>query len=154
MDQLHGAHDNGRAANAPAQTRDLTEHRAAQINDRKNTTEAINGQGARGTQGPAVFESGKETGKETVSKITGDRDDEGHHSGGSLQTLETGSVFLLGPIKRDLYRLQNRSVRFGVGISLIAFLKRSRPNQVLVQHELADVTAILQAALRVQFSSR
>ena len=31
MDQLHGAHDNGRAANAPAQTSDLTEHRASQI---------------------------------------------------------------------------------------------------------------------------
>ena len=31
MDQLHRAHDNGRAANAPAQTRNLTEHRAAQI---------------------------------------------------------------------------------------------------------------------------
>jgi hypothetical protein len=35
MDQLHGAHDNGRAVNAPAQTRDLTEHRAAQIKQRQ-----------------------------------------------------------------------------------------------------------------------
>ena len=41
MDQLHGAHDNGRAANAPVQTRNLTEHRAAQIHDVKNTTDAV-----------------------------------------------------------------------------------------------------------------
>ena len=57
MDQLHRARDNGRSANAPAQTRNLTEHRAAQINDVKNTTDAVGGQGARNTQGVAVFET-------------------------------------------------------------------------------------------------
>jgi hypothetical protein len=45
MDQLRGAHDNGRAANAPAQTRNLTEHRAARINYAQNTIEAVGGQG-------------------------------------------------------------------------------------------------------------
>lgn len=60
MDQLHGAHDNDRAANSPAQSRDLTEDQAAQINDVKNTTHADDGQGTRGTQGA------KETTKETV----------------------------------------------------------------------------------------
>src|SRR5216683_2429915 len=51
MDQLHRAHDNGRAANAPAQTRNLTEHRAAQINDRKNTTDASGEQGPEARTG-------------------------------------------------------------------------------------------------------
>jgi hypothetical protein len=48
MDQLHRAHDNGRAANSPAQSRDLTEDRTAQINDVKNMTHADGGQGTRG----------------------------------------------------------------------------------------------------------
>ena len=41
MDQLHGAHDNGRPANAPAQTRNIAEHRAAQINDVKYIPDPI-----------------------------------------------------------------------------------------------------------------
>lgn len=60
MDQLHGAHDNDRAANSPAQARDITEDQAAQINDEKNTTHADGGQGTSDTQGA------KETAKETV----------------------------------------------------------------------------------------
>ena len=46
MDQLHRAHDNGRAANALARTRDITEHRAALVNDVNNTTVAVEEQGA------------------------------------------------------------------------------------------------------------
>jgi hypothetical protein len=57
MDQLHGAHVNGRAATAPAQTSDLTKHRAAQINDRKNTTATIGEQGVRRTRGPVGVET-------------------------------------------------------------------------------------------------
>jgi hypothetical protein len=56
MDQLHGAHDNGRAANAPAQTRDFTEHRTAQINHRKNTAGAVGDKG-QGNVGPTAFET-------------------------------------------------------------------------------------------------
>jgi hypothetical protein len=52
MDQLHGAHDNGRPANTPAQTRNLAEHQAAQINAMKNTTDAVvdKGQTQAGTE--------------------------------------------------------------------------------------------------------
>ena len=83
MDQLHWAHDNGRAANAPAQTRNLTEHRAAQISYVKNTTDAVGEQGPEErrdwwysrrcsavrttrTEYVAVAEGGKETAKETA----------------------------------------------------------------------------------------
>ena len=82
MDQLHRAHDNGRAANTPAQTRNLTEHRAAQIDYVQNRTDAAGEQGAgehrdrcysrkfsavraTGTERAAAAEGGKETGKET-----------------------------------------------------------------------------------------
>ena len=56
MDQLHRAHDNGRAANAPVQTRNLTEHR-----ERPGlTTCRIGGMQpankGEGSQGPVLFE--------------------------------------------------------------------------------------------------
>ena len=57
MDQLHRDHDNGRTANAPAQTGAFTEHRAAQFNDRKNTNDAIGEQGARVRRGIRVFKA-------------------------------------------------------------------------------------------------
>jgi hypothetical protein len=48
----------------------------------------------------AAAEGMKETRKETVFEFTGERDEEGHYSGGSPQTLTTGSLFSLGPTDR------------------------------------------------------
>lgn len=57
MDQLHGTHDNGRAANAPVQTRNHTEHRTAQIATTyvKNRT-LLSGNKGQGNTGQVVFE--------------------------------------------------------------------------------------------------
>jgi len=78
MDQLHGAHGNDHAANAPAQTEDLTEHHAAQFNEMKNTTDANGGQGARDPQAPMVT-----TGPSAMLPRTREGDKEGD----SLRTL-------------------------------------------------------------------
>jgi hypothetical protein len=86
MDQLHGTHDNGRAAKAPAQTRDLTEQQAAQSNDVKNTTRANGRQGVGGTQGSAVFEvtAGNRNSQSRGRCCHGER--EGDNEGDGLRT--------------------------------------------------------------------
>ena len=88
MDQLHRAHDNGRAANAPAQTRDLTEHRAAQFNDRKNMNNAIGEQEAREYTGTGGIrgESGSRSNQVRVCCCRRAR--EGDREGDSFRVLK------------------------------------------------------------------
>jgi hypothetical protein len=69
MDQLHGAHDNGRPANTPAQTRNFAENRAAQIDARKNMTDGIGKQGSRRRPDdfrPSILQSKNQTRKKTA----------------------------------------------------------------------------------------